>query len=317
MAFWIFGGLFLLYSLINGWRRGVVRQSLSVFAVVAGYFAGVFGGRLLMPILRGLGYPDFALSLLAGAVMGLLVYLGVSALGTILFKKTNQQDIFFVRWGYGLGGALVGAVFGALLLWVALIGLRLAGTVAETEVKLAKGEPGAQGTQRTQTTKGTKGSAAIKGTRTTGAEPPRPDPGVLAHTLAKLKHSVDESPVGEYAQKVDPLPGNIYSMMRNLTLVLSNPDSVERLLEFPEIRELTDNSKIRSLMDDPEIARAGRDRSYWDLLRNPKVVEALNDPAVQELVKKVHLEKALDYASKTSGTPAPTPEEAPKRKAVR
>lgn len=296
MAFWIVGGIFVLYSLISGWRRGVVRQSLSVFAIVAGYFAGVFGGKLLMPILRGIGYPDFAISLLAGCVMGTLVYLGVSALGAILFKKTSQQDLFLVRWGYGLGGALLGAVFGLFLLWLALMGLRLLGTVAETEIKLAQGDQPAKPAHASHSSPSSHPSQLPK------SGPQRPDPGSLAHTLADLKHSVEQSPVGDYAEKIDPLPGKVYSMMRNLTRVMSNTDSVERFLEFPEIRKLTDNAKIRALLDDPEIAKAGQNRDYWTLVKNPKVVEVLNDPAVFELVKKVELEKALDYAVKTSGT---------------
>src|SRR5437868_375757 len=131
--FWIGGGLFLLYALITGWRRGIVRQALNIVAVVAGYCAGLFGGRLLLPLVRGLGYPDLAISIVAGAILGLIVYIGISALGAILFKKTSQQDVMLVRWGFGLGGACLGAGFGLFLLWFSLIALRLLGTVAETE----------------------------------------------------------------------------------------------------------------------------------------------------------------------------------------
>ncbi len=303
MLFWIFGGLFLLYALVSGWRRGIVRQSLSICAIAAGYFAGIFGGRLLLPILRGVGYPDLAISVLAGCILGLLVTGGISALGAILFKKTCQQDVFLVRWGYGLGGALLSAGFGVFLLWFSLIALRLLGTVAETEIKIA-----------TKGTQGTKGG--YHGDRQSGSDDRQSgsDPGAFVRGVADLKHAVEHGPIGELAERADPLPGRIYSIMGNTTRVISNPAAIKRFSDFPGIQKLSDNPRVRSLLDDPEIARAARDRNYLQLMKNKRLVEALNDPEVMKMVKEIELEKALDFALKEGQAPAePTRSSHPSR----
>jgi hypothetical protein len=290
MVFWIFGGLFLLYTLISGWRRGLVRQSISVFAMVAAYCAGIFGGKLLVPILRGLGYPDFAISVLAGAAMGLLVWIGISSIGTILFKKTSQQDMLLVRWGYGLGGALLNLGFGLFLLWFAFVSLRLLGTMAETEIKLAHG-----------------GNEKHENRHWRGPQPARPDPGMFVQGVANLKHSVDDSPVGEFAQKIDPLPGRVYSMMENTTKVIANQDALQRFMEFPGVKKISESPKIRRLLEDPEIVREARERNYLEMMKNKRLIEALNDPQVFEMIKKVDLEKALEFALRNGAAPFPQP----------
>ena len=266
--FWILGGVFLLYALVNGWRRGIVRQSVSILAAVAGYFTGVFGGRLLLPLVRGLGYPDLAISVIGGVVLGVVVYLGISAIGAVLFKKTSQQDVMLVRWGFGLGGALLGAGFGIFLLWFSLIGLRLLGTVAETDLKIAQ-------------------APSVRDYH---------DPGPFVRGIANAKHALEASPAGEVIERVDPLPGRIYSIMSKTTRVVANENASRRFLEFPGIHKLSENPKVRSLFNDPEVARAARERNWFGLMKNPHVVSALNDPEVFDQVKQIELEKALDFA---------------------
>jgi hypothetical protein len=286
LLFWIFGGLFLLYALVSGWRRGIVRQSLNVLAVLAAYFVGVFGGRLLLPFLRTLGYPDLAISFVGGSILGLIVYLAISALGTILFKKTSQQDVMLVRWGYGLGGALIGTAFGVFLLWFSLIALRLLGTIAETELKVAQAPP----------VRPEVAARLGKAGRHAPKAPEYHDPGIFVRGIASAKHSMEEGPAGAFIDKVDPLPGRIYSMMAKTTRVLASQTGIEHFIEFPGVKKLSENSRIRSLLNDPEIARAARDRHYIELMKNPQLVNALNDPEVMEMVKRIELEKALDYA---------------------
>jgi len=268
--FWIGGGIFLLYALVNGWRRGIVRQAVNIVAVIAGYFTGLFGGRLLLPLVRSLGYPDLAISIVVGAILGFVVYIGISALGAILFKKTSQQDVMLVRWGFGLGGAFLGAGFGLFLLWFSLIALRLLGTVAETELKVAQGPK-------------------VRDYH---------DPGPIVRGLVDAKQSLETGPAGGFVEKLDPLPGRIYSIMSKTTRVLSSESGGRRFMEFAGVKKLSENPKVRSLLSDPDIIRDARARNYLAMIKNPKLVSVLNDPEVMEMVKRVELEKALDYALK-------------------
>jgi len=88
-----FALVLILFEVVRGWRLGVVRQGVRLLALVAAYAAALFGGRFLLPLLRPmLRAPDFFISLLAGALLGLVVYAILNMIGAILFKRTGQQS---------------------------------------------------------------------------------------------------------------------------------------------------------------------------------------------------------------------------------
>ena len=108
-----FALILVAFEIVRGWRLGVVRQLVRLLALVAAYGGGLFGGRLLLPVLRPfLRMPDLMISILAGAVLALVVYAVISTLGGILFKRTGQQGAGVVRLVYGICGAVLGIFFG-------------------------------------------------------------------------------------------------------------------------------------------------------------------------------------------------------------
>ena len=97
-----FALILIAFEIVRGWRLGVVRQVVRLLALFCAYAAALFGGRLLLPLLRPLlRVPDLLLSLVAGAILALVVYALINALGAILFKRTGQQDAGTVRLLYG------------------------------------------------------------------------------------------------------------------------------------------------------------------------------------------------------------------------
>ena len=65
-----FAVVLILFEVVRGWRLGLVRQLVRIAALVVAYAAAIFGGRLLVPIVRPfLKMPDIVLSFLAGAVL--------------------------------------------------------------------------------------------------------------------------------------------------------------------------------------------------------------------------------------------------------
>ena len=88
-----FAIVLILFEVIRGWRLGIMRQLMRVAAVVAAYAAAIFAGNLLVPPLRSfLKMPDIVVSAVAGAVLAFVVYAIIASLGTILFKRTAQQN---------------------------------------------------------------------------------------------------------------------------------------------------------------------------------------------------------------------------------
>ena len=134
-GFFLCAALLILFEMISGWRRGLVRQLLNMASIVLGYLAGLYGGRLAVPIFRPFGYPDFVTLAAGGTLIALVTMAVLSLIGALVFKKTSQQSLGIVRFFYGLSGACLGAVIGLFFIWIALLGARLVGTVAQSEIR--------------------------------------------------------------------------------------------------------------------------------------------------------------------------------------
>jgi uncharacterized membrane protein required for colicin V production len=131
-----FAVVFILFEFVRGWRLGLIRQLVRVAALATAYAAAVFGGRLLVPITRPfLKMPDIVLSIVAGAVLALVIYAVVTSMGMVLFKRTGQQNSQMIRLIYGFAGAIVGLIVGAFVLWLIVASVRAVGTVADAQVR--------------------------------------------------------------------------------------------------------------------------------------------------------------------------------------
>ena len=248
-------------------------------AVVAAYATAYFGRDLLVPFLRSyLQLPDVVISALGGAILAVAVYGIIASLGTLLFKRTAQQDSGTMRLVYGLSGALLGLCFGAFFIWLILVGVRSIGSIAEAQVQ-------ARPKQEHSVSSAEPSLANLNTDSVTTA-------------LARLKNSVELGPVGDAVKKTDVMPTGVYQTLGETGTVLSNPASAQRFLNFPGVKEMSENPKIVALRDDPEVAQLIAEGRVVDLLRHPKIIAVLNDPALTEQVKHFDLKKALEYAKK-------------------
>jgi hypothetical protein len=274
-----FALVLIAFEIVRGWRLGLVRQLVRLLAIAAAYVAGIFGGRILLPILRPLlRIPDIVISVLAGAVLALLVYALITGIGAVLFKKTGDQGSGIIRLIYGLSGALLGVFFGLFTVWLIVVGVRSVGAIASAELQHGVSPP-------------RRNVASVRAARA----PNEPEPPIVT-SLAKLKNSIELGSLGEIVRKTDVVPAATYSALGKLGAVVSDPRSAERFLAYPGSAELARNPKIAALRDDPEIIDLIEHQRFLDLLQNPKLVAAMNDPALATEVRCFDLQKALDYA---------------------
>ena len=260
-----------------------MRQLVRVFAVVAAYLCAIFGGRILLPLLRPfLKVPDILISLVAGAILAFIVYFAISTIGAILFKRTGQQTLGTVRLLYGIFGAVAGIFFGLFTVWLIVIGIRSLGAVADAQVKVQAAtnrNPGSKPARRF-------------------ANPPQPHEPPLLDSLAKLKNSIELGPLGEVVKHADVVPDSTYETLGKVGQVVSSPQNAERFLSYPGAKELTENPKIIALRDDPEIMRMIQEGRILDLMQNPRILDAMNDQDLVNGLKTFQLQRALDYATK-------------------
>ncbi|MEI8342783.1 MAG: CvpA family protein [Verrucomicrobiota bacterium] len=274
-GFFLCAAVVLVFEMISGWRRGLVRQLFNMFAILLGYLVGFYGGKLAVPICRPMGYPDFVVATAGGVLIALLIMSAMSFIGALIFKKTAQQSVGIVRFFYGASGALIGVVIGIFVIWIALVGTRLLGTVAQSEVRSMH--------HSQQPTKA-------------GAVAPKREPTALVRGIAEMKQSMDQPPIGLLAGKVDPIPVNVYSTLGKIVRMVTDQAAAERFLKFPGSKPIAEHPAVVALTKDPDIVAAIRDGHYFSLIKNRHIVEAANNPEVIDLVKRFELEKALDYS---------------------
>ena len=281
-----FAIVLVLFEVVRGWRRGIARQLARLGALIAAYFAAFFGGRLLVPMVRPfLKVPDIALSILAGAILALVVYAVINGLGAILFRRTGQHDSALVRLLYGAGGAVLGFFFGAFLVWLVVVGVRSTGAVADAQVREQSGSASLQ----------PQAIHAVDIRRRLLSESNEQTASLLT-LLARLKNSLEMGLIGDVVKRTDVVPPKTYETLGKLGQVASSPQSAERFISFPGARELSQHPKIVALRSDSEISEMIAQRRYVDLLQNEKIIAAANDPELVEQLKKFDLQRALDYA---------------------
>jgi len=262
-------GLLVLIQSIRGWRLGVVRQLVNLVALVLAYGAAIISGRILTPVLHPIGYPDLLVSVFVGSIFGAVIYLALTVLGAIIFRKTNEQTLGLLRLGYGAGGSALGILGALVTVWLSVLTIRCLGTVAQAEVNLAT---------------------------TLEARRAGMTPSPMALNIAQFKRSIDSTSAAAILNGAVPVPDRVYSIVNKIAQVISSVDSMQRFVTFPGTQVLSQNPRIVALQRDPQITQEVAHRDFMGLLGNPKIVAAVNDPSLEQLVKKFELEKALDYA---------------------
>jgi hypothetical protein len=279
LTFFGAAALLVLAKTWQGWQMGIARQAVNILALVAAYVVGYFGGNSLVPLLHSMIHaPERVLAVMSAAIVGLVLYFGISIMGKILFKKTSQHSEGMTRFGYGASGAAVGALYGLFLVWIGILSIRLLGSVAETRM--------AAGTT----------SPSVSGKSAPSPGPAQPPPGVMIQGLAHMKQSLEQGAAGSVVQQVDPIPGTLYGILHKIGMIASDEHGWERFASYPGAKPLLAHPKIAALQNDPEIMQEIIKGDYLGLLRNSRILAVANDSEIGELMKSFEFEKALDYA---------------------
>jgi len=287
-VFLSFAVLLILFEVLRGWRLGVARQLARLVALIAAYFAAFFGGKFAVPIVRPFfKMPDALLSILAGAVLALMVYAIINGLGAIWFKRTRQHDSFLVRFLYGSAGAVLGFCFGAFLIWLLVVGVRSVGAVADARVRGQKNDVATLPQSR---------ALHVIDVRPRPLSEPIEELPPLLTSLARLRNSLEMGVIGDAVKKTDFVPTKAYEALGKVGQVVSSQKKAERFLSYPGARNLTEHPKIAALRSDPEISQMIAQRRLFDLLQNEKIRAVLNDRSIIEQIKNFDLQRALDYA---------------------
>lgn len=283
IVFVSFGAVLILFEILRGWRRGLPRQVARLGALIAAYFAGWFASKFFGPLI-GMFFkmPDALLSIVAGAVFGLLIYAVISGIGSSLFRRTSQHNSLFVRILYGTGGAALGAFFGLFLVWLMVVAVRSIGSVANAEVREQAND--------------TSVLHAVDVRRRFLGEASE-DEAPLTTSLARLKNSLEMGVIGDAVKKVDFVPQKTYDFIEKVGAIAANPQYAERFLEYPGAKELSEHPKIIALRNDQEISQMAAQGRLLELVQDPRIIDAANDQDLRARLKKFDINAALNFAT--------------------
>jgi len=265
---WLAAGLYLLFEIWRGWRRGVLRHGMSVVALlVAGGIGWIFAW-MTGP------FSDWAVPLpypvgriLFGLTAAVTFYIVAVVLSSLLFRRTAQQPPGLRRLVYGAGGGFFGLLFGLLVLWGGISLVRTLGAVAAARPAL----PGEE-------------------------------------QMVALRQSLEQGAAGTFVERVDILPTDLYTVLTKLMRVTQCPETSARFFAYPPAQDLFMQPKLVALLTDPAVAEAAAGAAYFSLLTNPRLIEVVRDPEVRRSFTGFDWEKALDYALQESApSPVPSP----------
>jgi len=264
--------LWVLISVLRGWANGLMRQLTAIGAfVVAAFLVIHFTGNLAEHLPRAV--PRVFQIPLAGLLIWIISYGGISLVGRIIFKRTRDHDSSAVRIIYGVGGALVGLAYGLFFIWSLLLGVRVAGRIAENQIEIQGAENASQGK--------------------------------FVLGLAKLNNSLELGIGRSVINSVDPTPPAFYRELDRYSRLLGNPRSIRKMLDYPGFRGVLQDPKIVALRSDPEILADLQAGNLLGIFSNPKVLALPNDPLLRPIFSLNELKAALDFAgNSTNDEPA-------------
>ncbi|MFZ4386901.1 MAG: hypothetical protein ACOYOI_01895 [Chthoniobacterales bacterium] len=266
--------IFLIWEVWRGWRLGAVRGLLRLAALFCAWIGGSTAAGATGTIVAFFSkVPPLIAPGVAGLTVGIGIYIGISLLAGLLFKKTEHHK-GVVRWGFGLGGAVCGFIFGLLFLWAGITLIRGLGACGELRIMQARNEGRSAGTEK------------------------------AALFLIKLKESLELGTTGKSLKRADPLPTAFYDNIVKISMVAGDPRALERFCQYPETLKIIANPKVAAIIQDPALEKAAEKKNILPLLQNKNVQAAANDPRLLEQLKAFDLTAALDFALTPEVKPA-------------
>ncbi len=304
-------GSFLVIALMTGlgYVRGVTRLGIAFLALV---LASVLAGPLY-PLtgwaFKSAGIPKLLVPSLATLTTGILLFilLAVPALRWVKAKTGDQRP----SWDAPLGAA-AGTVWGLTLVLLTLTGLSTVGRLdramrvgtAESSIRAEarqkferEAEAELRPLRRTMTAQRyetEKQKLVVESEESLFVDPAEVRKRAGEGTLDTFLVDLDHSPFEGVVEKVSPVTVNTEKILRDLTIVVGNPELFEKFRKHPTVSELMNDPHMLALSENTEIAQAVIQGRYRDLLDHPKMIEAVENKEVREKFSKVDIAEILE-----------------------
>lgn len=299
-------GSFLLIALMTGlgYARGVARLGVAFFAlIVASLLAGPLH-PLTSWAVRAAGVPKLLLPTLATLTTGVLLFvlLAVAGLSWVRRRMGDERP----SWDRSLGAA-AGALWGLTLVLLSLTGLTTVGRLdramrvgtaesairaearrgfeREAEAEMRPLRP----TMTAQRYEKEKQKLVAEAEKSFYLDPAKVRERAGVGTLDTFLIDLEHSPFEKVVEKVSPVTVNTEQVLRDLTIVVGNPELFEKFRQHPKVRPLMNDPHMIALSENADIAQAVIQGRYGELLDHPKLIEAVENQQVRDKFTKVDI----------------------------
>ena len=281
-AFLFGGAIFLLWQTWRGWRTGLFRSGVNFAAILVSAVFGLLAAELAAAPFGGLHYlPGFLAGGVVGGGLGLFLFFAIWLVGALTAKQTEHYGFGPLSLIWRIGGALFGLLIGLAIILGSISLVRIVGAVAETRLELEKPSAGEPETARR-----------------------------VSDGAATLKKSLELGSAGRLLESVDVLPPDFYEVVAQFGRLTSDPEKMQRFLDYPSIQQVLQNPRVVDLFADPDLARAWQEKNVLEIFNNQAIAAAMKDPVLAGQLRKVDLSAALKFALES---PPPSPSPSPKK----
>ncbi len=290
-------GFILIFALF-GALRGGLRVAASFLALLA---AGLFAFPLtpvLAPALASTSIPLALQPALATAAAGLLIFIALRIFfGLILSYRERKRRARGVSPHSPLDrgfGALLGAIWGTLLVVVVLVGISL---ISDVQAAISMPAQTPESLDRAEINDGTDLPDPSDENTTVARIDRRPEQpsqeDQSTRSIERLGKKVSSSVFGTLVEKSSPLGEQQAETIRGWISLLEDPQGLQRLRTQPEVQSLLENPLILEATSDPEIAAAARRRDLFFLLNHPTIASLARDPGLRQEILSLDLDHIL------------------------
>lgn len=292
-----------------GWLRGAITAAQTLLALLLSGLLAMPLGLLGRPVARALGTPELLVPMMGSLLTGLCIFLVLLA-GFSFYLKKRFENREPPDWDKPIG-AMVGAVWGLLLILILLTGLN---SVARAD--RAMREAAAVNQLRTQERKKVELQVnrelapdrslyeeeefariatvtVAKRMKSYRVDPAKVEELVEPSPLDGLIERLENSPLESAVERFSAVDAKTETVLRDLAIVVGDPILFDRFQHHKTIRELAEDRTIQALGNDLEISSAIGEKRFRDLLNHPRIVELAGDQRLRRKLKNVDVGEIL------------------------
>ena len=275
LAYTALGIAAVLLFAVHGAYRGIFKMLFGITSLILAYPLAEPFGFALRPLLALDYFPPMFHGVILATIGGLVAY---ALLWLLFFLLTILFSLDRTRYGWDRaivmsGGALLGGIFGAVIVlilsWFLLIMGSLVGSMpslSATTIQTGEEKPAQESSM--------KGMILLP-----------------ARFIAGHNEAFRKSALGIFAARLNPATAKFDTGISVATEVMKNPKNMENLIEYEPVADIIKKDAVQNLMKDPEIQKMAVEGNIYGILNHPATKKMLSDPEIQKALENIDPEE--------------------------